>query len=81
MTLDDILANLLSALEEEDIDSTEKYATQALEFVNLGGSLGRINREEFLFHMNGTLERVKAQRASDKKKSDLIDSIVNFKGD
>lgn len=76
MTLDQILSNLLDALEEQDFSRTEKHAREALDYVESGKSLGRINKEELLTHVNRSLNNAREQL---KKKNDLIESIVNFK--
>ena len=81
MDLDHVLSCLLSSLEENNVKEAERFAKQALDYVDTGKSLGNIDKDELLFHLNGTLERINSQAASDKRKQDLIESIVNFKGE
>lgn len=79
MTLDLIMANLLDAVEAQDLNRTEKHVTEAFSYLDSGKPLGKINKEELIFHLNSLKKGIQDQRDYDKKKAELINSIINHK--
>jgi hypothetical protein len=83
--LDEILGKMLNSMEANNRWDTEAYAEQALDYLSKGGEVNpAINRAELEAHLRSVVktasEMLEAEMLRGKRKNDLIDEIVNFKG-